>query len=67
MRDPRSFILRIYRRELGGVSGVLEDPQTGVKRPFGTAERLWELVTEHEAEPQTGSTPKRSRATKPKE
>ena len=67
MTDPRSLILRIYRRESGRVSGVVEDPQTGARRSFSTAQELWDLVAEQEAGPQTGSAPEAPRGTKPKE
>jgi hypothetical protein len=44
MRAPVSVILRIYRREAGSVSGVLEDPQTGARRAFASVEDLCRLI-----------------------
>lgn len=55
MTDPRSFIVRIYPRESGGVSGVVEDPETGLRRAFRSARELWELVAVRDAGPRTDS------------
>jgi hypothetical protein len=60
MTDPRSFILRIYRRESGQVSGVVEDPQTGSRRPFSSARELWKLVAPRDAGLRTDSATGRS-------
>jgi hypothetical protein len=67
MTDPFTLILRIYRREPGRVSGVAEDAQTGARRPFSTAEGLWELVVGPGASPQTGSAPEAPRPTNSEE
>jgi hypothetical protein len=55
MNDPRSLILRIYRRSSGRVSGVAEDPQTGTRRAFSSARELWELVASQDALPHAES------------
>ena len=45
MREIRSFVVRIYRRDTHGVSGVVEDVQTGCIHSFHSALDLW-LVLE---------------------
>jgi hypothetical protein len=67
MTDPRSFILRIYRRESGRASGVVEDPQTGTRRAFSSARQLWELVAPQDAGPRTDSATGGSSKTQSKE
>ena len=41
MREIRSFVVRIYRRGPQGVSGVVEDVQTGGIHYFHSALDLW--------------------------
>ena len=41
MREIRSFVVRIYRRDAQGVSGVVEDVQTGCTHSFHSALDLW--------------------------
>ena len=67
MTDPRSFILRIYRRDPDRVSGVVEDPQTGARRPFSNAQMLWELVATQGSAQQAGSGSDPPSADQPKE
>jgi hypothetical protein len=41
MREIRSFVVRIYRRDAHGVTGVVEDVQTGCIHSFHSALDLW--------------------------
>ena len=34
MREPRTYIIRIYRQGYRSLSGIVEDAYTGSKRPF---------------------------------
>jgi hypothetical protein len=58
MREIRSFVVRIYRRDKRGVAGVVEDVRTGCFHSFRSAPDLWAIVATpdperpHEEEPQ---------------
>ena len=54
MREIRSFVIRIYRRDAKGVWGVLEDVQTGCFHSFHSALDLWAVLTSQEREPIQG-------------
>ena len=41
MREIRSFVVRIYRRDAKGLAGVVEDVQTGCIHSFHSALDLW--------------------------
>ncbi len=43
MRSPRSFIVRIYRRGFGSLSGIVEDSSSGEQRSFNSMAELWAL------------------------
>jgi hypothetical protein len=45
MREIKSFVVRVYRRDATGVAGVVEDVQTGCVHSFHSAQDLW-LVLE---------------------
>jgi hypothetical protein len=40
MREPRSYIVRIYRRGFRSLSGVVEDTRTNTQHPFRDTEEL---------------------------
>ena len=44
MREIASFIVRIYRRDGGRASGVVEDVQSGEVNPFHSSAELWLLL-----------------------
>ena len=44
MREIRSFVIRIYRRDAKGVWGVVEDVQTGCFHSFHSALDLWAVL-----------------------
>lgn len=49
MREIRSFVVRLYRRDQQGLSGVVEDVQTGCVHTFHTADDLWQVVSARSA------------------
>lgn len=44
MRQPRSYIVRIYRQGARSLTGVVEDTRTGQQRPFASVQDLWALL-----------------------
>lgn len=40
MRQPRSYIVRIYRQGARSLTGVVEDPRTGEQRSFSSVQDL---------------------------
>ncbi len=40
MREPRSYIVRIYRQGYRTLSGIVEEPGSGAVRTFRTEEEL---------------------------
>ncbi len=44
MRQPRSYIVRVYRQGARSLTGVVEDPRTGEQRPFSNMQDLWFLL-----------------------
>jgi hypothetical protein len=44
MREPRSYIVRIYRQGRRSLTGVVEDTRTGGVRAFRTASQLLALL-----------------------
>lgn len=55
MRQPRSYIVRVYRQGARSLTGVVEDARTGEQRPFSNVQELWALLRR----PSFGSTPPR--------
>ena len=53
MRQPRSYIVRVYRQGARSLTGVVEDARTGEQRPFSNMQELWILLRH----PLPGSTP----------
>ena len=45
MREIRSFIVRVYRRDAAGVSGVVEEVATGCFHSFHSAADLWVVLS----------------------
>ena len=46
MREPRSYVVRIYRQGFRTLSGLVEDTRTGGKRPFRDLQELSVLLRE---------------------
>lgn len=44
MKQPRSFVLRLYADEPGRTAGILEDARTGRQFRFADKEDLWNLL-----------------------
>lgn len=44
MREPRSYIVRIYRQGFRTLAGVVEDTHSGAAQPFRNTEELLALV-----------------------
>ena len=44
MREPRSYIVRIYRHGFRTLAGVVEDPHSGGERSFRNVEELLALL-----------------------
>ena len=44
MRQPRSYIVRIYRQGARSLTGVVEDTRTGEQRTFSSVQTLWALI-----------------------
>jgi hypothetical protein len=59
MREPRSYVVRIYRQGFRTLSGFVEDTHTGGKRPFRDLQELSVLLREPiSANPASGHKPK---------
>ena len=44
MREPRSYVVRIYWHDSRDVCGTIEDARTNGKRPFRSADELLQLL-----------------------
>ncbi len=44
MRQPRTYIVRVYRQGARNLKGVVEDARTGERRPFSSIQELWSLL-----------------------
>lgn len=44
MKQPRSFVVRIYLGERGKATGIVEDSRTGRRRSFSDKDELWLLL-----------------------
>ena len=64
MRQPRSYIVRVYRQGARSLTGVVEDARTGEQRPFSSMQDLWMLLRRPSLEstpPRAGGKPARAR------
>jgi len=64
MRQPRSYVVRIYRRGFQALSGIVEDAHTGGKRAFRDVSELSELLRGPIAACQASRHKVRSKSTK---
>ena len=44
VREIRSFIVRVYRRDAKGVWGVVQDVENGCTHSFHSPEHLWTVL-----------------------
>jgi hypothetical protein len=42
--EPRSYVVRVYRRTARWFAGYVEDVRSGQKRPFNSAQELWSAI-----------------------
>jgi hypothetical protein len=42
--EPRSYVVRVYRRTARWFAGYVEDVRSGQVRPFRSAHELWSAV-----------------------
>ena len=47
MHEAEVYVVRVYRRDAGGVSGIVEDVRQGTSRAFRTASELFDLILGH--------------------
>ena len=43
-QEPRSYVVRVYRRSMQQFAGFVEDVRTGRSRTFSTAAELWRAI-----------------------
>jgi hypothetical protein len=55
VRSPRSFIVRIYRRGFGSLSGIVEDSSSGEQRSFKSMAELWAVFLARSRRPSCAS------------
>ena len=44
MRQPKNYVVRIYRQGARSLTGVVEDVRSGEQRPFSNMQELWMLL-----------------------
>lgn len=44
MEVLRSYVVRFYRQEVGGVAGMVESVETGEATPFRSPDELWSAL-----------------------
>ncbi|HKU13401.1 MAG TPA: hypothetical protein VJQ52_03345 [Steroidobacteraceae bacterium] len=42
--EPRSYVVRVYRRTARWFAGYVEDVRSGQMRPFRSAHELWSAI-----------------------
>ena len=51
MASIRSYVVRIYRSSSTGMTGVVEDVQTGRTQPFSSVTELWQALRKRSPRP----------------
>jgi hypothetical protein len=51
MTSIRSYVVRIYRSSRAGMTGVVEDVQTGRTQPFSSVTELWQALRKRTPRP----------------
>jgi hypothetical protein len=64
MREPRSYIVRIYRQGYRTLSGIVEDTHTTSERPFRNTRELFALLRAPIADALPAERREKSRSTK---
>jgi hypothetical protein len=64
MREPRSYIVRIYRQGYRALSGIVEDTHTSKTQPFRNTEELVALLRAPIADAASAERLGKSRSTK---
>jgi hypothetical protein len=44
MNEPGVYVVRVYRRDSAGMSGVVESVASGEQLPFHSTEELWRAL-----------------------
>lgn len=44
MRQPRSYVVRIYRQGARNITGMVENVHSGEQRSFSSVQELWNLL-----------------------
>ncbi len=57
--EPRSYVVRVYRRTARWFAGHVEDVRSGQMRPFRSAQELWSAIGGPE-----GAAPRKSTASR---
>jgi hypothetical protein len=63
MREPRSYIVRVYRQGFRTLTGIVEDTRSSAKRPFRSAEDLLALLRRPIARPASAERRRKTRST----
>ncbi|NOR42103.1 MAG: hypothetical protein GQ572_02120 [Gammaproteobacteria bacterium] len=42
----KSYIIRVYKRDEGSASGIVEDVEENKRNRFSNANQLWSLITD---------------------
>ena len=56
-QEPRSYVVRVYRRSMQQFAGFVEDVRTGRSRAFSTAAELWHAIGGPAARPDSNTPP----------
>jgi len=67
VRDPRSYVVRVYRQHARGVAGTVQEVRSGRIAPFRTMEELWQAVRSRPPASEAGPTRRRAGRTAPGE
>lgn len=46
----KSYIIRVYKRDKGSASGIVEDVEASKRTGFSNANQLWSLITDYTKE-----------------
>lgn len=56
-QEPKSYVVRVYRRSMQQFAGFVEDVRTGRSRAFSTASELWRAIGGPGTKPDSNSPP----------
>jgi len=49
MRQPKSYVVRVYRQGAMNITGVVENVRSGKQHSFSTLQELWNLLRQPSA------------------